>query len=705
MTDATRFTPLVGRTNELRELHHILVEGHAPVLIVAGPSGIGKTVIADTFASNVRLGTDAFQRVWFHSLYRVSWTSVLADIRRQLEWAPRNATVEEIETRIIDSCQSTPTLVVLDNADADNVNELAEFVARWQAQPLASSLLITAQTPVAAQLPDSLPTLALEGIQSDAAILDLCGDLADKFPERTVLEVGRLVEGNPQRLLFLSWIQPDLEEELKEYAANLQQAENNFVIEEFIENTHVPALFFIALGIHRSFIVSDKLLAFLWDNLGSGAADAYVRVRENLIQKRIIVPIGEYVFRLHETVHVQLEKALIHRVGLAGVPYFHRFFAEFYEKALSQEITTTNLTHFIYHSLSAKDYTLALRTSVQGPAAQALATRGAAVLVRQELEKLDTRECLEDASPLDEVRLCLRLGGMCNDLSDHEATLAYMDRSTRLLRDVGREKGALERQVWYYSAVSYSNIGQSDRCLQEYFKIVDSCTEWEDDLACLSLAYLAHDLKYRDLAMALELGELTIDWAARYHAEQMLAKNMCSYAESLTIAGRLDEAISMFREAIVLAEAQNNVRELGRIETNLGFALTLVKDANAISFLEKGRDHSSAMGDRRRLTQAILYTGVFYYVDGQADEGVRLMRQAAELLRMLQDGRYFIPALCWILQARDYPPKEYPTLADERAAAILYEMEASQLLDYANARPELVVYHNFWWRYLSTTLR
>ncbi|MBO0800733.1 MAG: hypothetical protein J2P31_18090, partial [Blastocatellia bacterium] len=369
----------------MRKLHHLLVEGHEPVLVVAGPSGIGKTVIADTFASNVRLASDAFQRVWFHSLYRVSWTSALADIRKELEWAPRNATVEEIETNIIDSCRLVPTLVVLDNADAGNVKELAKFVARWQAQSRVSSLLITAQTHIAAQLPSSLPMLTLGGIQSDAAILDLCGDLADKFPERTVLEVGRLVEGNPQRLLFLSWIQPDLEEELKEYAANLQRDENNFLIEEFIENTRIPALFFLALGIHRSFIVSDKLLAFLWDNLGSGATDAYVQVRENLIQKRMIVPIGEYVFRLHETVHLQLEKALVHRVGLAGIPHFHHFFAEFYEKALSEEITTTNLTHFIYHSLSAKDYMLALRTSVQGQAAQALATRGAAVLVRQEL--------------------------------------------------------------------------------------------------------------------------------------------------------------------------------------------------------------------------------------------------------------------------------------------------------------------------------
>lgn len=704
MADVHGYSPLVGRTAELRDLHHGLCDRRAPVLVITGPSGIGKTALIDSFAASSTRHADHFTRVWFHSLYRTSWTSTLTDFRRELEWVPRNATVEEIQQRIIDSCQATPTLLILDNADEGNIARLALFVERWRESVSNSSLVITAQPYISAQLPAALPVITLHGIESDAAILDLCGELAEKFPEHAILEVGRLLGGNPQQLLFLSWIQPEKMEDLRDYAENLKNAENQIAVEELIETSDIPGLFFLALGIHRSAVVTDELLAFLWDQFGARGTDAYVRDRNKLQQKKVLLPIDQDVFRLHESVQVQLEKALAHRISAAGIPHFHHYFAEFYEKALRASVSTKNLTHFIYHSLAAHDYALALRTSVEGAAAQALATRGAAVLVRQELEKLDTAECLREASPLEEARLCLRLGGICNDLSDHEATLRYMERAARLLRQCETEQGSLQRQVWYYNAVAFCNLGQSDRCLQEYFKIVDSCTEPRDDLACLSLGYLAHDLKYRDMELALELGRLAVDWARSEQHKEVLPKNICSYAESLAITRQEGEAVRLFLEAAELCDEAQRQRELGRIETNLGFALSLQRDDRAAGYLSSGKAHSTAVGDRRRVTQAILYSGVETFLAGAHTDGARQFAQSADLLYMLQDGRYFVLALCWTLQAAGYTPREYPTRADKRATAILTETDNAHLLAYSEAHPAFRLYYEFWWRHLSAIL-
>ncbi len=172
--------------------------------------------------------------------------------------------------------------------------------------------------------------MPLNGVHGDAAIIDLSGNLADAFPERVVLEVGRLVHGNPQKMLFLGWLQPESETRLRELAKNLEGAGGGIDIENFIDAMKIPGLFLLALGVHKNLIVAEQLLARLWDHFGSGGTDACAGPGA-FVQKKILLPVGDDAFRLHESVHVRLEKALTHRVGTTGIPYFHQRFAEFYE--------------------------------------------------------------------------------------------------------------------------------------------------------------------------------------------------------------------------------------------------------------------------------------------------------------------------------------------------------------------------------------
>ena len=444
MNERPAFTPVVGRTHELRELFQRSCVQRAPALVVSGPSGIGKTALVDHFVAGLAAGDAHFVRIWVHSLYRASWTSVLADLRRRLEWIPDNATVAEIESRLIESCNSTPTLIVLDNVEATNVHDVQRFVDAWSGAVRDSSVIVTAQNQVGAQFA-SLPTLKLKGLESDAAVLETLGDLTQEFSREALLDVGRLVGGNPQKLLFLSWIGPKTSDELRETALGLQRDDDQFEIEDFIENEGIPSLFFLALGIHRGRVVTDELLATLWDNFTSRGAAAYVRARGTLTQRQILIPIREDTFAVHESVHVRLEKALRHRVGNNQIPMFHRYFADYYAQRLETGATTRALTHFVHHSLAAGDYPLAYQLVTRRPSPS-----GSAVLARQELTKLDTPEAVRSVGPLAEARLCLRLGAVCNDLSDHAATLAYMVRADRSLAEVDDVAvGMLRRQIWY----------------------------------------------------------------------------------------------------------------------------------------------------------------------------------------------------------------------------------------------------------------
>ncbi len=677
-------------------MHAMICDDRRPIVVVTGASGVGKTSMASHFVALMH-GGPVFRRTWTQSLYRTSWVSAAADIRRRLGWAPQNATVREIEDLLIASCRTDPTLILLDNVDHGNVDDVRNFADRWMAADTRSSLIVTAQPLVAARFDVATPRLELTGIQSSAAVLELLSDLTESFTERELLDVGALVEFNPQKLLFLNWIAPSAMPELTERAQNLRHGDGRSAVEDVIEGAGIPALFFLALGIHRSFQVTDTLLSSLWDNFSSRGAAAYIRAREQLLQKKVLTPIGDNTFSLHESVHLQLEKLLLHRVGADRIRFFHLFFAEYYIHALRHEVSTLHLTHFVYHSVAAKDFPLAFQPVADRRVAKALGVNGSAVLAHHELERLDTPEALSAVTATDRAALFLTLAGLCNDLSDHQATLAYTARAEEALPSAPAA-AALRRQVWYYRAVGFSNLGQSDRCLQEYFRIVESCTSDDDELACLSLGYLAHDLKYRDLGLALEIGEQAMQWAGKNHAIRIGPKNMCSYAESLVIAGRHGEALELFGRAARLAEQHQLTREVGRIETNRGFVLALLGSPQAEDHLRTGQARSKAVGDRRRQTQALLYSGVNAARQGERDRGRHLIRQAAELLRALGDGRYFVSALCWCLQLDGIQPQLYP---QQSGSPPDYE----SFFTHADNHTEFSIYYQFWWRHLSDVLR
>jgi hypothetical protein len=246
--------------------------------------------------------------------------------------------------------------------------------------------------------------------------------------------------------------------------------------------------------------------------------------------------------------------------------------------------------------------------------------------------------------------------------------------------------------------VAYSNTGHSDLCLQNYFRIVDSCQELEDPQACLSLGYLAHDLKYRDLSMAAELGELSIKWARSFDSGDVLPKNLCSYAESQALLGRISEAYNLFEEAALRCQQDRNQRELGRIQTNWGLVMSRRGDPAAVELLTSGSEASRRLGDRRRFFQGLLYQGVHATSHGDRMRGRALMLDAGEGFMGLDDGRYFAPALMWLLQLDRQDELELTEHYDQ------VRDDLAPLVAHINMRPRYDVYRSFWQRHLKEYL-
>ena len=692
---------LVGRADELAYLRQRIVTELAKVLIVYGPSGIGKTKLVEAFYHS-RPIENRFERFIFHTVYRTDWTTALSQLKKHLGEVPANATLRELEDAIIRLASSTNLLLVLDNVEDANVADIERFVGRWVAATHTSTLVLTAQDDIRAILPMSWPDLQVGGLKNERDILTILGDLALALPVQELIQVGEALDGNPQLLLFLRWLEPTSLAGLHESGAKLADRQTADAVEDLVDQTSLSTLFFLALGVHKDLNITDELLATLWDHFGSRGAEPFVRAIAVLTERGFLTPTKPGSYRLHESVHVSLPKALRHRVGDDRIPSLHHYFAEHYRRMLHRTATSTALTHFVYHARLAQDYRLIYDTLIGRQIAQTLADAGTSLLVRSELESL--HEGLADGvlSSAELVHFYLVLGRLCNDLSDHERALEYMTACEERITDIDTHDSlaSLQREVSYVSAVAFSNTGQSDSCLQHYFKIVDSCSCDADELACLSLGYLAHDLKYRDIKTAEQLGFRSIAWARSFDSGVTLAKNLCSYAETAALLHHHDEARSVFREAETIAKSFNNKRELGRILTNWGFAETLAGDSRGMDMIRQGTEHSRVLGDRRRHFQGVLYGGVCLARSGDRVRGRAAICQAAQGFQLLNDGRYFVPALRWLLQLDGYAGGEDPA----PGSAVDLRPDAVNLLDHSKDHPEFDVYRGFWRHYLSDLL-
>jgi hypothetical protein len=703
MTDARQPTPLTGRVSELEDLQQAFTDEAIRALAIVGPSGIGKTALADAFVKRYEARAPQ-AKILYISLYRKSWTSALAELATILGTVPFNYTTNEIEDAVLEISERDEVLLVLDNVELANASAVGDFTRQWMTRAHDGLLLLTAQPSVDQELPAELPRYYLGGLQEEPEILELFGELADSFDKKALMAVAETVGYNPQAILFLRWLQPNDEASLHMSAHNLQNLELPEPLDDLIERSGLPALFFLALGVHSSSIVREALLASLWDHLGARSAASFVDARELLVDRRYLLRVDSATFRIHESVHVQLEKALIHRVGEARVPSLHHYFSEYYRRSLRSSGSVDDLNLFVYHGLESRNFESVYRTLVDG---DGLPEHTSAAHLQQLVSQLLSKTVIASLTKRQRVGVYLKLGELCNDLSEHERTLEFASNARQLLDSAIPDAFAVDRRINYLSAVANSQLGRSEECMKFYFQVVESRLDHDDELACVSLGYLPQDLKYHDINTAIMIGNVAVDWARQLADPLLVAKNLCTQAESLILAGQAAEAMEQFTEAAALAEVVGDQRQLGRVLVNWGFAEAVEGNVTAArAKIAQGRSLSIGVGDRRREAQAQVFEFVAAARAGEWDQSVTDLSRAANMLLLQGDGRWFVPSLFWLLNVLDLDWREYPhansSVPETRRETL---MEIPKFLRHAAAHQEFRVYHRFWLDYLADLIR
>jgi tetratricopeptide (TPR) repeat protein len=688
---------LAGRASELEQLCNRLLEDQDGVIALVGDSGIGKTALADAAAD---MASRRYFQVTFRlSLYRTTWVAALSRMRKELTpQVPMNATYAEQEAALLLHFKNVKSLLILDNVDQFNTAEVSAFINLWRANYHGSKILLTAQPGV---LSDELlgnAKMAVTGITDDDAVSQLFGPLAQRFERSILLRVADVVGRSPQFMLMLRWLAPRSQEALDNHARRLAEASEIPALDQVLDAAGIPSLFFLSLGIRRDLRVDEGLLSALWDRFGARGTEAYIACREKLITAGLLSRGDSPTeYRLHEIVQTRMYKALVHRVGADRIPSFHYYLSEYYRTLLSRTPSVDLLAEFVEHSFEANDFKSALEVGMKPGVLPRVAESGTALRLRETLARFHGHSRARAAiGPEGVVRVLVQMGRLSNDLSEHDNCLRLMEESRGLIESIEdvRTRAALSREGLYCSAVAFSNLGLSDQCVRSYLEIVLSSAQLEDARGCVSLGYLAHDLKYRDLATAIILGELAVDWARAFESGDTLAKNLCSLAESYALNRDFPRARSAFGEAKNIAQVYHNRRELGRISTNEGFAHLLCGETDlGEALLHCGRELSAGIGDRRRTSQAEVYLGVARAQAGDVKKAIRHFAEAASTLASLRDGRAFVPALLWLLQQHGIGVSSHEAVCRLPKADTPVPLE---LLEYAVARPELAIYHTFW---------
>jgi nucleoside-triphosphatase THEP1/tetratricopeptide (TPR) repeat protein len=633
----------------------MLVEKRHRVVLITGAPGVGKTAITDRIMENARSGSpelaSRFNRHLSVSGFRQPWATVMALVGQVLlgrEIAPK-ATVQEVQEHLIAAASKEKILLIIDNIEVGDYEAASAFFRKWVAASHQSVLLAT--TFEAFFHDPCAEHLSLAGLSSKYAQLELLGEpLKKRFGEEMLLDRVGPLNGVPLSLLYLRWVDPETEGELSDRVARLNAGtlDRLIAIENLLDRvTRTPAPF-MALGIVRRLQFDESLLAFLWDRMGGGSSEAYVAMRNGLVAERLLIPMQDVpgTYRVNEDIHKQLYAALSRRIGENRIENIHFFVAEYYRRQYELRETVHDLQSFLYHCIECGEYDWAYACVFETDILQRLQRGGLALQLRALMDQLLTTEA--GFSDAQRAQIYLATAAVCNDLSDFEACLDCTRRAKSVFKGV-LAAPAVRRQIAYYSAVAYSNTGCSIECLRSYYEVIAASPEPVDSLACLALAYLGHELKYHDMELSLRYGCEALEIARYIKEPGVLARVLCSLAETEIFTNSAAGALAHFEEALNLCgdgAFLRDAREMGRVLKNWGLFCLIKGDLDgASSRLRQARDLSEKVRDRRRVASGDVYCAIALYRRGSVDEGIKVMRAAIAALHSLKDGRYLVPAL------------------------------------------------------------
>lgn len=674
---------IVGRSAEIEVLRNTLSGSAVRGVVITGSPGVGKTALANRIVEIAKAGALANrfdQHVWV-TAYRQPWSNVMTQLGQALLGRDivLKATIPELQERIITICSQRRLLVVVDNVEPNQHADASDLFSAWVAAKHQSVLVMTSVEFVPEFGPAS-KHVPISGLDGEYPVLELLGDgLKQRFGANALLSIVAPLRGIPLNLLYLQWRDPADTETLSEVVQGLEHGtlDRRTAVEDVLTSvTRTPAPF-MALGIVRRLQFDESLLAFLWDRMGGGSSEAYVTMRNRLVATRLLIPVQNEpgTYRVAEDIHKQLYRALCARIGEERTATAHFFAAEYYRRQYEDIGKVEDLQSYLYHCRECGEEQWAYAFVFETDVIRRLQRAGMAVQLH---ELMDGFLALESKySPFRRARICLAMAAACNDLSDFEACLSYVmkaDDALNVETVIHDPKAAmLRRQTAYYSAVAYSNTGRSVECVRSYYQVIAGSSTRGDQLGCLAVAYLGHELKYHDMRLSVRYGQEALELARADHDYTTTARVLCSLAETEIFIRETGSAESHFTEARAYCvdsdDKPTDARELGRVLKNWGLLHLATGDIDgAFAKLGAARELSVRVGDRRRIASGDLYAAIATYGRGLHSDGVNQLKGSIVELNRLKDGRYLVPALMtlahWLVASFDGQRKSLRSLLE-----------------------------------------
>jgi hypothetical protein len=635
---------------------------------------------------------------------------------------PKNLSPAQVEDYVVGrlSEPSVSLLVFIDNADSLDPVWLRGFMERWLRQCANSVMLLTMSTGLGLE-DDSYFEYELRGLRDAGAVASLCGEeLARRFPDVLAASANKL-GNNPQRLLYLRWMNPETEAALAGLTERLS-ASNSLPVpltEILSQRISRPVAHLLALGRVRALEVSEDLLSWLWDKLDGGSADCYISTRERLVREGVITREPESGrLQVNPDVHIQFERELIGILGshhLAHIDYYlAEYFRRQYEASSIPAEQLRYLDEFVHYSILAGNAISALTFVARPEIVAAFHRAGNAFGLREVLSHIDEHvETCGDDFKLEPrivdlwIQVKIEIAQCTKELGESERCLTLLDAAEQLVpRGTAGGRNRLLKRINYLRGIAYSSLGKTLECIRAYAAVATESvvTKDIDEVAVLALGYLAFETRFHDGWLARELAAASValaEWySVRVKDRLPVAKNLCNQAQILFFQGDIVEAERCFAEAEEAAASSR--RELGRVQTYRSMIhLNRGATAEAETLLRQGLEFHRASGDRRRLASANALYALLSIRNGDLDRGWSLLEDALDCHCSVKDARNAIlESLTYAYLRHGYDPERARDVA--RVTASCTERWASVLREAAET--EFQVFAIYWRDYVQKQL-
>jgi len=668
--------PFLGRNKELEILSAKLLEENNPtnLICITGETGIGKTALAHQLLKiDEQSLWKRFKKILTISIYmEEDWSRLVTNMAKVLDiHLTQKITSSEIVDKIIESIINEKILLLLDSADQINLNapdKIRLFLEKWLEYPHLSALILTGRQKAAyeAFISDRCISCTLGGISEVDAVKNILGSNLVQLIEINNMWVNLGPLGsNPLKLTYLRWGAPTSKDDLTRHIEDIAKGlRDESSLEKVLQKTRLPLIHFLALGQVRATEFEETLLAFLWDRLGGGSTEIYIKTLKFLISEKLLLyddPINRFKFRINAEVHMKLKQPLQMLVGVSQINYFISVYYRnlfTYSKDTFPEIHY--LERYVYHALQFGSFDQAYLFVFESDILENAHNRGLAIFLKPILEYFDRKwlEFLPDHplnSPDDKafaeqgIRIKIELGNVYNDLSMDKICIECMEQAKEILNqalslDISQEsQNEFNRKILFLSAVSSSKLGQSYDCLNSYYQIVKNAViaGTFEPIDALSLGYLAQELRYHDIKKAKIMGENALLLVEKLGQNTTIIKNMCSLGQTLFFLGELKPCKRIYEDAYQLSgKGEKDLRELGRLLVHSSTVYIAEKNWDeATRRLDLGVKKNQEYGDRRRAATSEAYHAIISYKNNKCSKAKDIILNVIKQHKQMRDWR------------------------------------------------------------------